>query len=104
MSPRPRSIKPETPAARWRRADFDLQYNEWALYRFWGVSDELLYIGITGDPVERWRKHALRKPWWHEVTRISMEILPTRAETLVAERAAIAAERPTYNRQFAVTD
>lgn len=68
-----------------------------ALYRFYDVADDLLYIGVTHDPGARWASHRKDKPWWHEVTRISVETHPSRTAVLEAERTAILAEQPRYN-------
>ena len=68
-----------------------------ALYRFYDATGTLLYIGITADPGNRWRSHAQDKPWWQQVTNITVETHPTRTAVLDAERAAIIAEKPTHN-------
>lgn len=68
-----------------------------ALYRFYDTTGTLLYVGITADPGARWRKHAHGKPWWHEITQITIETHPTRAAVLEAERAAIITEKPRHN-------
>lgn len=67
------------------------------LYRFWDHADELLYVGITASPSQRWRQHAGDKPWWSEVNKVTLDPFPTREAVLKAERAAITAERPRYN-------
>lgn len=68
-----------------------------ALYRFFDGTRELLYIGITLNPGSRWKQHAAHKPWWHEVTNITVEPFPNRESVLAAERTAIGKERPRYN-------
>jgi hypothetical protein len=68
-----------------------------ALYRFFDVGGDLLYIGITNDPGRRWSRHANDKPWWHEVDRIELERYPDRVAVLAAERKAIQDEHPRYN-------
>ena len=70
-----------------------------ALYRFFGADDTLLYIGITCDPGSRWTKHAEERPWWCEVSRVTLETFDTRDAVLAAEAAAIRTERPRYNQQ-----
>ena len=70
-----------------------------ALYRFYDATGQLLYVGITLDPGNRWRSHAQDKPWWHEVRGISMETYDTRDQVLAAERRTIAVEHPLYNKQ-----
>lgn len=68
-----------------------------ALYRFYDVAGDLLYVGITVDPGRRLERHRGDKPWWHEVARVELEQHPTRASVLTAERAAIANEKPRHN-------
>lgn len=70
-----------------------------ALYRFYDADGELLYIGITSNPGARWKRHAGDKPWWTEVASTTIEHFGTREDVEVAERSAIRAERPKYNRQ-----
>lgn len=68
-----------------------------ALYRFYDTGGALLYVGITLNPAERWRAHRDEKPWWHEISTITIEVHPTRDTVLDAERAAIINEQPAYN-------
>lgn len=68
-----------------------------ALYRFHDANGRLLYIGITLDPGHRWNSHRKTKPWWHDVTQVTVETHPSRAAVLEAERAAILAEKPLHN-------
>ncbi len=68
-----------------------------ALYRFWGSSGTLLYIGLTLNPASRWANHIRDKPWWLEVHSITIEHFPDRQSVVDAEKAAIRAERPRYN-------
>jgi predicted GIY-YIG superfamily endonuclease len=75
----------------------DLEARPHALYRFFDVEDRLLYIGITAGLPQRLMRHADGKPWWLQVAKITVEVMPGRAEVLAAERAAIRAERPLYN-------
>lgn len=66
------------------------------LYRFWAADGELLYVGITFDPAQRWRQHR-RQEWWPRVTRIAADRFDTWNLALKAESIAHRAERPTYN-------
>jgi predicted GIY-YIG superfamily endonuclease len=68
-----------------------------ALYRFFDISGQLLYAGITMNPSRRWAKHRDEKPWWHDVANITIETHPGRKAVLTAERHAIQTERPLYN-------
>lgn len=69
-----------------------------ALYRFFDASGDLLYIGITLNPAGRWKQHREEKPWWEEVADITIETYPDRPSVLEAERSAIIAEHPRYNK------
>jgi predicted GIY-YIG superfamily endonuclease len=72
---------------------------ETALYRIFGVSDFLLYVGISNDFGRRWKQHAREQPWWDERRRLTVdEWFPFRSEAKAAERAAIKAEHPKYNK------
>lgn len=68
-----------------------------ALYRFYNSDDELLYIGITLNPSERFKQHKGEKPWWTEVARIEIQTYESRQAVTDAEQAAIRSERPKYN-------
>lgn len=87
---------------RWRREDLALPLGFTALYRTWDAAGALLYVGITGNPIERWRKHAQKTPWWSCVDLITCELYPKEYLALDAERAAIRAERPAFNIRSAV--
>ena len=69
-----------------------------ALYRFFDGQDVLLYIGISLNPHHRWRHHRLKQPWWHEVSKITIQTFDTREAAAAAEFAAIRNERPRHNR------
>lgn len=66
------------------------------LYRFYGGSGELLYVGITEAPIGRWSAHRQRE-WWPLVAGVRAEWLPTRKEASDLERRAIATEKPLHN-------
>jgi predicted GIY-YIG superfamily endonuclease len=74
-----------------------------ALYRLYDEHGQLLYLGITGNPAQRWKDHRKTMPWWPEVARREVEWLPMgRAGAVRVERAALAAERPLYERTVMV--
>lgn len=72
-----------------------------ALYRLFGASKLLLYIGVSGSLSLRMRQHAADKPWWPEVRLKTLTWYASRDEALEAEAAAIRAERPVHNLQHA---
>jgi hypothetical protein len=70
------------------------------LYRCFDADGELLYIGITNDPGNRFNLHASATPWWPDVAEIKLdESFASRWELEVAERDAILAEIPLHNSQ-----
>lgn len=68
-----------------------------ALYRFYSTSGQLLYVGITNNPANRFEQHRDSKEWWSEVSGITIEWHPDRAAVLAAERTAVQNEMPLYN-------
>jgi phosphoribosyl 1,2-cyclic phosphodiesterase len=67
------------------------------LYRLYGVSGDLLYIGLTKDIRSRFNQHVAKSPWWPDVADCRIEFLPSWEALKAAEVAAIKAERPRYN-------
>lgn len=67
------------------------------VYRAYGSSGRLLYIGVAADPGSRWSTHRYKAPWWPDVARIDLEHLKDRKAALEAEKAAIISERPIHN-------
>lgn len=69
------------------------------VYRYFNTDGDLLYVGCSKDPWMRYRYHHTdSRQWIHEVTRGQIAVYPDRATALVAEREAIKAEHPRYNR------
>ncbi|MFF1499726.1 GIY-YIG nuclease family protein [Streptomyces sp. NPDC058316] len=68
-----------------------------ALYRLRDDAGQLLYIGISEDPLRRWPEHAKGKSWWPKVVDLSLEWFASRDLALTAEVAAIRSERPLHN-------
>lgn len=71
-----------------------------ALYRHWS-GENLLYVGISVDPVKRLREHDRHSIWMEDVDQITIEWFDTREAALTAERNAIRSEVPIYNVQHA---
>lgn len=67
------------------------------LYRLYGQSGELLYVGITNDLHRRFTEHLQWKAWWPEVADCKVEFFPSRTALETAEIAAIGREQPKYN-------
>lgn len=70
------------------------------VYRLYGCDGSLLYVGVTNDPLRRWKQHAATKDWWPEVDLIVLVPFGSAATARHVERQAIRDERPTYNVQF----
>jgi predicted GIY-YIG superfamily endonuclease len=68
-----------------------------ALYRLYGSDGRLLYVGISDQLGRRWEEHLRSKPWWPKVQRMTSEWHADRPAAVLAEIAAIEAERPVYN-------
>lgn len=68
-----------------------------ACYRLYGHGDELLYVGSTLRPENRFRQHSTDKAWWPEVARRDIAWFGSELEAREAEAVAIKQERPRYN-------
>lgn len=90
--------------SRWSQEHFDalLGPQDCALYRIRSVCRGLLYVGISRNPIARWRKHRIDKHWWGQANRIDLAIYPAEHAARVAERLAIETEHPRYNLHLAV--
>lgn len=67
------------------------------LYRFYSATGQLLYVGITMNPPQRFKNHRDSKEWWSEVSGITVENYDTREDLAKAERRAIQVEHPLHN-------
>lgn len=66
------------------------------VYRFWR-DKKLLYIGCTYTFGRRLDHHVQTKPWFEEVTSITLERYPDFLTARMAETKAIAEEKPKHN-------
>lgn len=83
-----------------RRPSKSIDFNRrTALYRLFDTEGRLLYVGIAFNPDNRWAGHAASKSWWKDVAEKRIEWHETRTEAAAAERVAITAEMPLYNKQ-----
>lgn len=67
------------------------------LYRLYAADEELLYVGIAGNPGRRFEQHRKDKQWWGDVANIQLEHHTTRDSASKAERNQIQTLRPKYN-------
>ncbi|MFC5144267.1 GIY-YIG nuclease family protein [Streptomyces aureoversilis] len=70
--------------------------DEVALYRLFDANHQLLYVGISKDPMGRWREHVANS-WWRDVAEYSVTWYPTRAEARAAEKTALTSENAKHN-------
>lgn len=73
-----------------------------ALYRLFNARGDLIYIGIATKPEERLKAHRwnIINPWRKEIATQKVGAwYDTRQQAEAADKAAIAAERPRYNRR-----
>lgn len=68
-----------------------------ALYRHFDSSGALLYVGISLSAINRLSQHMDASHWSEQITRVSIEWLPSRKAALEAEELAITAENPLHN-------
>lgn len=68
-----------------------------ALYRYYNLKDELIYVGISNNPVNRASEHKREKTWFTEIRRITVDWFDRRESALEAEKTAIQKYSPKYN-------
>jgi Arm DNA-binding domain len=67
------------------------------LYRHYHPNGDLLYVGISLEPLARQQKHVKGSAWRTQIAWIEIEPFETREEALEAERLAIRTEYPKHN-------
>jgi hypothetical protein len=72
--------------------------HEASLYRHYGDNDDLLYVGISGDAVDRQKDHLKSAEWRADIRKITIEPCETYKQAEQAERRAIRSENPRYNK------
>lgn len=75
-----------------------LDHGNVAVYRLFGETGVLLYVGVAKNPEKRFKQHH-DKEWWSGVDfeRTTITWYPDKAEAYEAERQAIESEMPIYN-------
>lgn len=68
-----------------------------AVYRMYDERGHLLYVGVTGDLGQRLGEHSVKR-WFPLVETVRLEWFPHRAAAAIAEKRAIIAEHPRYNK------
>lgn len=74
--------------------------NPITVYRLYDHDGALLYIGATGQLINRCTVYAHTKSWWADVESIQLEHFTSRAEASDAEATAIEYEHPRYNERL----
>lgn len=69
------------------------------LYRFYDAAHQPLYIGVTSCNATRWDQHRKRSEWWPFAEYVAVSVYDTYDDVLDAERFALRAEQPEFNRQ-----
>lgn len=72
---------------------------ECILYRAYGESGELLYVGITEELCQRMAGHSRDSEWWPLAARLDWQMYPNRLKAAKIERALIRGLQPPYNIQ-----
>ena len=70
------------------------------VYRCFNSAGRLIYIGSSEARLSRFQIHETQSPWWPEVAKTTDERYPTIFQARAAERLAIIAEMPLYNKQY----
>jgi len=68
-----------------------------AVYRIFDAAGQLLYVGLTADPDQRFRTHSRMTPWWSEVAATELHWFATHMAAWDSEKRAIDEEGPRYN-------
>ena len=68
-----------------------------ALYRHFNKDNELLYVGISLNALNRLAQHKDHSHWFNNITNVQIEQFETRELALKAEREAVLKENPKHN-------
>lgn len=71
------------------------------LYRYFNKKNELLYVGITNDIMNRAHAHSRDKSWYRQCAYSTMQHFKSREALAAAEVYAIQTEKPKYNQAHA---
>lgn len=67
------------------------------LYRHYAADGTLLYVGVSLSAVARLCTHRRKSPWFGKIASIQITRYASRRDAEIAERAAIAHEKPLWN-------
>ena len=69
-----------------------------AVYRLFDKDGRLLYVGVSHDPISRWKQHEGTKLWWHWVADKQVVWRPSRLAAFQLEAEIEHAEEPLFCR------
>ena len=67
------------------------------VYFFYGISDELLYVGRTNNFKKRWNQHLQSEKDMPQIHRVCLHLFDTKPETIFYEAQKIAGLQPKWN-------
>ena len=67
----------------------DKETGETAVYQLYDAAGELLYVGMSRNPMSRWAWHAELHSWWSDVAVFTVKWYGSREEAARVERDAI---------------
>jgi len=71
--------------------------HECAVYRFYDVVGDLLYVGISWNPYRRWAAHRRRAAWFARAARVLVDVYESERDALRIEREWIRNASPSWN-------
>lgn len=71
----------------------------YSVYKVYDAADQLLYIGVTGRPVQKRLYGHLGKPWYKQKARVETEQFTDRVQAYRREYKLISRLEPIYNTQ-----
>lgn len=74
------------------------------LYRHFDKEGDLLYVGISIDPVARLVNHTSKSKWKDEIATITIERFESQHDAMNAEYRAIVDEKPRHNRAIPMSN
>lgn len=75
-----------------------------AVYRLYDEAGDLLYVGISKHPEQRFVEHSQIKFWWHLVVRKQVDWYPTRKDAEDEETRATISENPRHDRTWRMSN
>lgn len=67
------------------------------LYRCYDHAGKLLYVGMSGNSLDRWMSHKRKSPWSDDVALMTVDHYPTKEAAIDAEAEVILTEKPPLN-------